>query len=183
MSDGDREGHALWEAVKRSARPLRKSARPPATARPVPVAPPPASPSTTMLPPAPRPALPQRAAEAPWLRVHAPPPPALNPGIDRRSLEKLRKGQMTVEARLDLHGMSREQAHLALTSFIGIRQGAGNRCVLVVTGKGKGILKGDVPRWLCEGRLKELVLSFSAAQKRDGGDGALYVLLRRQRNR
>ena len=111
-----------------------------------------------------------------------------SPGVDRRSAQRLRRGQMAIEARLDLHGHSQEQAHRALAAFISASQAAGRRCVLVITGKGLrpgafegGVLRAAVPRWLNLSPLREKVLSFSYAQPRDGGEGALYILLRRNR--
>lgn len=106
-------------------------------------------------------------------------------GLDTRTDERLRRGQMRIEGRLDLHGMTQEQARTALRNFIVARQQRGNRCVLVITGKGSmkgGILKQKVPDWLWEPPLRDLVLRFYPARPQDGGDGALYVLLRRSRD-
>ena len=116
-------------------------------------------------------------------------------GLDRRSAEKLRKGQMPIEAQLDLHGMTQVQAQTALRDFIVRAQAAGKRCVLVITGKGvgedgrrdplssgQGVLKRMVPVWLEEPDLRPLVLKTSAARPQHGGGGALYVLLRRNRS-
>ena len=108
------------------------------------------------------------------------------PGVDRRTADSLRRGRMKIEARLDLHGMTQAEAHRALTAFVEGQQGAGRRCVLVVTGKGTwreggGVLRDAVPRWLNMPALRPKILSFSYAQKKDGGDGALYILLRRMR--
>jgi DNA-nicking Smr family endonuclease len=93
---------------------------------------------------------------------------------------------MPIEARIDLHGMTQSEAHRVLTGFITGQQAAGRRCVLVITGKGRGkqgagILRESVPRWLNEGPLRERVLAFDYARPQDGGEGALYVLLRRKR--
>lgn len=110
------------------------------------------------------------------------------PGVDKRNAQRLRRGQMPIEARLDLHGHTQEQAHRALNAFLVGSQAAGRRCVLVITGKGlrpgtesTGVLKAAVPRWLNQSPLRQKVLSFSYAQPRDGGEGALYILLRRNR--
>ena len=108
------------------------------------------------------------------------------PGVDRRTADSLRRGRMKIEARLDLHGMTQAEAHRALAAFVDGQQGAGRRCVLVVTGKGAwreggGVLRDAVPRWLNMPALRPKILSFSHARKRDGGDGALYILLRRVR--
>lgn len=108
-------------------------------------------------------------------------------GIDKRTAERFKKGEMEVQGRLDLHGLTREAAHGALHRFIAdciLRQ---RRFVIVVTGKGlrsdgEGILRTEVPRWLNEPELRAMILGFSYAQPRDGGQGALYVLLKRDRN-
>lgn len=102
-------------------------------------------------------------------------------GLDKRTAQRLKKGRLPIEARLDLHGHSQEQAFRALHGFIDGQWAAGRRCVLVVTGKGKGVLKDAVPRWLNEPLLRMKILSFTYAQRQDGGEGALYILLKRAR--
>ena len=112
-------------------------------------------------------------------------------GIDRRTAERFTKGRMQVEAVLDLHGMVQDQAHRALIAFIHRARAQGLRCLLVITGKGKrskadgygakGVIKSATPTWLNEPGLREHILSFSTARPRDGGDGAIYVLLKRSR--
>ncbi|WP_337996403.1 Smr/MutS family protein [Oleispirillum naphthae] len=108
-------------------------------------------------------------------------------GVDKRTAERFKKGDMEIEARIDLHGLTREAAHIALTRFIQGSAAARRRMVLVITGKGRqsgegeGILRAEVPRWLNEPALRPLVLSFSYAQPRHGGEGALYVFLKRER--
>jgi DNA-nicking Smr family endonuclease len=123
-------------------------------------------------PPAPPPPTAREEAAAP------PPPPSR--GLDRRSAQRLKRGQMPIEARLDLHGMTQEEAHRALNAFIAGSQSAGLRAVLVITGK-SGVLHGAAPRWLEEGETRGRVLAASRAQPQHGGAGALYVLLRRRR--
>jgi DNA-nicking Smr family endonuclease len=133
---------------------------------------------------APRP----RLVKAPVKRATCRPPlaPGESPGVDRRTAEKFRRGQLAVEARLDLHGLTQEEAHRALVSFVQQAHASGLRTVLVITGKGgfgdaRGVLREAVPRWLNEAGLRPRVLSCAWAQPRHGGGGALYVLLRRQR--
>lgn len=101
-------------------------------------------------------------------------------GIDRRSAQRLKRGQMEIEARLDLHGMTQEEAHRALDRFIARSAAAKLRNLLVITGK-SGVLRKAVPRWIEEGENRLLVLASTEAQPKDGGAGALYLLLRRQR--
>ena len=107
-------------------------------------------------------------------------------GIDRASAERLKRGLHPIEARLDLHGRTQAKAHHALTAFIHSSSSAGRRCVLVITGRGlgptgPGVLKSAVPRWLEEVGLRRKILAIAPAQPRDGGAGAIYLLLRRQR--
>jgi DNA-nicking Smr family endonuclease len=109
-----------------------------------------------------------------------------NPGIDRGTAERLRKGEMAIERRLDLHGMTQDDAHAALDRFVRKAWGDGKRMLLVITGKGSvsaggGVLRRHVPRWLAAGEHGPRVLRIETAQPRHGGSGALYVLLRRQR--
>ncbi len=106
------------------------------------------------------------------------------PGVDKRSAERMKKGQMDIEARLDLHGMTQDGAHGALTAFVTRAYDQGRRCVLVITGKGAqgaGILRAQVPRWLNQPPLRERILGFSHARPQHGGEGALYLLIRRRR--
>jgi len=104
------------------------------------------------------------------------------PGLDRRMQTKMRRGQVSIEAKLDLHGMTQAEAHRELGSFLFDQQSMGRRSVLVVTGKGvggAGVLRDAVPRWLNEGDNRRMVRAFSHAAPKDGGEGALYVLLKR----
>ena len=109
--------------------------------------------------------------------------PAFSPKEHRR----LRRGQLTIQARIDLHGFYESDAHRALTSFIENSYARGLTYVLVVTGKGKttsdghelGILRRNVPHWLRSAALSKVVLSFEMAGSHHGGSGALYVRLRR----
>ncbi|MGH6913774.1 MAG: Smr/MutS family protein, partial [Geminicoccales bacterium] len=107
-------------------------------------------------------------------------------GLDRRTWLRLKRGQVAIEQTLDLHGRTQAEAHGALGRFLAAAEAAGCRCVLVVTGKGMesgGTLRHMVPRWLNEGGNRERIVAFSPAQVRHGGAGALYVLLRRRRER
>lgn len=106
----------------------------------------------------------------------------LNPQLDKRTFERLRKGKILIERRIDLHGFSQAQAHEALKKFILDCYKDGIRHVLVITGKGQGILKARTREWLSERDMKSFVLKYVTAQQKDGGDGALYVYLRRKRN-
>ena len=85
-----------------------------------------------------------------------------------------------------LIGMVQTEAHRALNSYVAQAQSSGLRCIIVITGKGRvseggGVLRNQVPQWLNSPALRPLILAFTPAQPRDGGDGALYVLLRRKR--
>ncbi|MCR9071023.1 MAG: Smr/MutS family protein [Alphaproteobacteria bacterium] len=120
------------------------------------------------------------------------------PGMDRRLQLRLKRGQVPIEARIDLHGMSREKAHVALNGFLARQEALGRRCVLVITGKGRpdwhrpawgaeereiGVIRRALPGWLRDYPNKERILAFTSAQPQDGGKGAWYVLLRRRRDR
>lgn len=107
-------------------------------------------------------------------------------GVDRRTAERMKRGRMQVEARLDLHGLTQAEAHRALDAFVAASYDIGRRCVLIITGKGQGkqeggVLRGKVPQWLNQAPNRGRVLAFDYAQQRDGGTGALYVMLRRKR--
>lgn len=150
------EERALWRAAMRDAAP--RSGAAPAAAEP----------------PTPSPPRPQRAPAV------AVPTPAPGAGLDRRSAQRLKRGARPIEARLDLHGMTQTEAHQALRDFIARAAAAERRSLLVITGKG-GVLRAAVPRWLGEPSNRGRVLAVAPAQPKDGGPGALYVLLRRRR--
>ncbi|MBC6405703.1 MAG: Smr/MutS family protein [Rhodospirillales bacterium] len=108
-------------------------------------------------------------------------------GIDRRTGDRFRRGLMEIDATLDLHGMTQERAQAALRRFLHQAAGHDRRCLLVITGKGRGgaeggVLRRAVPLWLNDADLRPIVLAISPAQRNHGGRGALYVLLRRRRN-
>ena len=109
-------------------------------------------------------------------------------GVDKRQAERLKRGRTVIDARIDLHGMTQAEAHRKLEAFINASVAAGRRCVLVITGKGltgemagrgSGVLREAVPRWLNEPPLRPRILAFTYAQPQHGGHGALYVLLKR----
>lgn len=125
-------------------------------------------------------------------------------GIDGNTAERLRRGQLEPQARLDLHGMSERSAHRALVTFVHAARARRLRLLLVVTGKGargkgdpdtetafdlglemraRGILRNLTPRWLAEPGLGELVANVREAHRRHGGAGALYVYLRKGEER
>ncbi len=126
-----------------------------------------------------------------------PPKKTRQPGdtFDRVTLRQVKQGKMTVEGRLDLHGMTQTQAHSRLHRFIESAARDGKRCVLVITGKGvaggrpghaatggpvgRGILRKMTPQWLSGADLAPFVVDFQASLPKDGGTGALYVRLRR----
>ena len=105
-------------------------------------------------------------------------------GIDRRSAKKIQQGKMALDAHIDLHGLSQLQARQRLQYFIYRSVETGLRTVLVITGKGKagrGVLRENVPQWLSEPPLSEVIIAFGPSQPQDGGAGALYVRLKRAR--
>jgi DNA-nicking Smr family endonuclease len=137
--------------------------------------------TTRRRPPPPEPPAP---AAAPAEIVRAPRFPApTGAGLDRRNAQRLKRGQMVIEARLDLHGLTQSEAHGALQRFVARSHDQGRRALLIITGKGhEGVLRRAVPRWLGEPALRPMVLAREEAQPRHGGAGALYVLLRRRRS-
>ena len=113
--------------------------------------------------------------------------------MDQKSFTRMKRGKLSPDARIDLHGMTLSQAHPALNRFILSSYGSGARLVLVITGKGRtsqndgpiptprGILRHQVPQWLRQGALAQVVMQVAPAHIKHGGDGAYYVYLRRQR--
>jgi len=113
--------------------------------------------------------------------------------IDRNTAKKFNKGDFEIERVLDLHGKNEEQAFVRVNNFIKSSYSQSLRCVLIITGKGKNstdvdlfshkaILKNSVPKWLNQDELRGYILSFNYALPKDGGEGALQVLLKRNRN-
>lgn len=121
----------------------------------------------------------------------------ITPGLDRNTARALRRGERSPDAKLDLHGMTADRAHSALTRFILDSRARGLRCVLVITGKGRryslpsesglsmerseGVLRRDVPRWLNQPPLSGATVGIYQAHRKHGGDGAFYVYLRKSR--
>jgi DNA-nicking Smr family endonuclease len=159
---------ALWQRAMRDVRRLAPRPEPPPAPAPKPAEKRTAVPQPSVLP----------APELPPLTLDR------FAGIDRANGERLKRGKREIEARLDLHGMTQAEAHRALAAFIRSSRADGKRCVLVITGRGRvggGVLKGAVPRWLDEPEFRPHLLAIATAQPRDGGSGALYVMLRRTR--
>ena len=102
-------------------------------------------------------------------------------GIDSHTKRRLFRGEVPINRRLDLHGLTAARAQTRLENFIQQAAHDGCRCVLVITGKGAGILQGQVPGWLKRPPLSSVVLALAEARPADGGAGAFYVLLRRRR--
>jgi len=171
----------LWRHVARSVRPIKSRRRAAAPKEEAPSAPAPKSKAG-------KPAAP---VAAPKLK---PPAPAkrhelthgLSHGIDRRQAARFRKGKLAIDGTIDLHGRTQQVAHDDLLAFLKRAHAAGKRNLLVVTGKGMtnskvGILRQAVPRWLNEPAFRSLVLAFDYAEPQHGGEGALYVLVKRVR--
>ncbi len=172
-----REEAELWESVAKQAKPLRKRARPvkavqdlveetPAKTGPVLRLNPPVTAKIPSAPPA---------------------PPPLAP-LGRRERSKLSRGRKDIDARLDLHGMTQSRAHRVLLNFLHHAQEDGMSVVLIITGKGKsgaeserGVLRRQVPQWLSLPEFRSVVIGFDEAHIGHGGEGALYVRVRRAR--
>lgn len=181
------DDHALWQAVTKTVRPLKK--RPPL--------PPSLAPSLLLegLPEANAKPAPRKRA----IGLLSPPPPVpvppaalpplehgSQPGLDKATAKRLRRGQVHIEGRIDLHGMVQDEARPALERFIESAWYEGKREVLVITGKGTradgsiGVLRQAVPRWLNEIPNRSRITAFTHAAAKDGGEGALYVRIKRR---
>jgi DNA-nicking Smr family endonuclease len=174
-----REEAELWDNVTKQAKPLRKRSRP-------------AKSSLEMIDD-----IPAAANSAPLLKLPAeirkipsapPVPPPLAP-LGRRERSKLSRGRKEIDARLDLHGMTQTKAHRVLLNFLHHAQAGGMSFVLVITGKGRtvgpeserGVLRRQVPHWLGLAEFRSLIVGFEEAHIGHGGEGALYVRVRRAR--
>ncbi len=136
-----------------------------------------------------KPVFPAASPVKPFLPAYVPPlstpriAPAGVPSLDDVTIRKLRKGRLEIDARIDLHGMTESAAHDALLRFVRAEQRTGSRIVLVITGKGKageGVLRRAVPLWFAEAAFKPLVGGFRRAHPAHGGEGALYLRIRRE---
>ena len=171
------EEQALWSGVARSVKPLRPKKAKAKTAT--------AAPGSIEATPSP-PRLAKRDQPAAPLSPKKPPPLA---PFDRRGKKRVARGRDAIDARIDLHGMTQSEAHLALSHFVRNAQSNGARLVLVVTGKGsrtlrdgereRGVLRRQVPLWLALPEFRPFIVGFDEAHVAHGGEGALYVRLRR----
>jgi DNA-nicking Smr family endonuclease len=168
----------------------------------------PASAPTVPAAPEPSAARGRTVRAAPATPAAGPPPKAPVPAeLDRRTVRQVGAGKVPIDAVLDLHGLHQAAAYTRLRAFLMSSQVNGHRMVLVITGKGngvrplapdlrsnrmrdgegsdpvsRGVLRRSVPQWLQEPELGAVVLSYAAAGARHGGDGALYVRLRKARD-
>jgi DNA-nicking Smr family endonuclease len=176
------EERALWETVAKQTKPLRRKHR---------AAKLPADSPATVAPAAPKPmAVPKPLPSAGISRPPKPPIPAAPPlaPLGRRERAQLSRGKKEIDARLDLHGMTQIRAHRALSGFLHRAHSDGLTFVLIITGKGKmgaeserGVLRRQVPQWLSLPEFRSLVVGFEEAHVGHGGEGALYVRIRRAR--
>ncbi len=171
------EERTLWESVARQVKPLRKKPR---IAKPLGL---PSDEAQAIRPIAsPRPIVPAPKPGKPAMPPLAP--------LGRRERSRLSRGKDEIDARLDLHGMTQTRAHRALHGFLQRAHHEGHTFVLVITGKGKvggseaerGVLRRQVPHWLSLPEFRTLVVGFEEAHIGHGGEGALYVRIRRARS-
>jgi DNA-nicking Smr family endonuclease len=177
------EERALWESVAKQTKPLRKKPR----AAKAEAAAPAAEALIAAKPAAPPKPLPSSKIS----RAPSPdPPPAAPPlaPLGRRERSQLSRGRKEIDARLDLHGMTQTRAHRALSGFLQRAHREGLTFVLVITGKGRmgaeserGVLRRQVPQWLSLPEFRSLVVGFEEAHIGHGGEGALYVRIRRSK--
>lgn len=168
------EDRLLWAHVARSAKPMPGRVRPEL----------PESPKIADEAPPSAPILPMPSVQP---KIRALPPLT---GLDRRLKREVTRGIKPIEARIDLHGMRQAEAHRALLAFIHRVHHDGVKLALVITGKGggldargeeRGVLRRLVPHWLADPSMRRLVLGYEPAGIGHGGDGALYVRIRRER--
>lgn len=165
------EDRILWHRVARSVKPMRGKeldAEPQAAA--------PKAPTAARTP--------RSAAVLPQTAAQKPPPRPTPTGLDTRTHGKIAKGRLSIDARIDLHGMTQAEAHGVLLGFLHRAHASGQRHVLVITGKGNskggdGVLRRAVPAWLTTAPFRGLVSAHASAARQHGGEGALYIRLRR----
>jgi DNA-nicking Smr family endonuclease len=181
LSDDER---VLWESVAKQTKPLRERHRA-AKATGAPPPEPTSAVATAAVAPNPQPTKGiVKAAKPPT----APPAPPLAP-LGRRERLQLSRGRKDIDGRIDLHGMTQTRAHHALHRFLQRASDDGLTFVLVITGKGRtvgpesvrGVLRRQVPHWLSLPEFRSFVIGFEEAHIGHGGEGALYVRVRRAR--
>jgi DNA-nicking Smr family endonuclease len=169
----------LWSVVVRTIKPLRQGKKTALAVR-----------HRALDPDAARPVKKRTAADPAVSAPHRRPAPAAPPvSIARREKQQLARGHAAIDACIDLHGMTQAQAHGALLRFLHRAQASGAKFVLVITGKGapnapsgeRGVLRRQVPLWLTLPEFRACVLGFDVAHVGHGGEGALYVRLRKAR--
>lgn len=109
----------------------------------------------------------------------------INDGVDGATAKRLKRGEYPIAVRLDLHGMHQAEAFSALREGLEAAYHNGERCLLVITGKGRegaGVLREELPRWLREPAFSRYVLAYDVAQAKHGGSGAFYILVKRKRS-
>lgn len=168
------EDDVLWQHVTASVRPLRRKPVTPKAAVPK-------APVKPAKPPVKTPVV----APPPLRAPRNMPLPAITPKpFDKGEEQKLRKGPAEIDGRIDLHGMTQAEAYAALHRLIRNAVKTGRRTLLVITGKGRvggGVLRRQLPLWLEEGELRGIVLAFTPARQKDGGEGAFYIKLRKDK--
>lgn len=120
------------------------------------------------------------------LTKNKPRPPAIHQPLEKPVRKKLAKGRLSIEARIDLHGLYQDEAHDILLGFLARAHERGMRHVLVITGKGssmgsEGVLRRAVPLWFSKAEFRFLISSWEWAARHHGGEGAMYVRLSRDR--
>jgi DNA-nicking Smr family endonuclease len=164
LSDDEIE---VWTTVTRSIKPLKKPRRA-VKADAAAVAPPRKTAVKAAV---------LKPQTAPSAAKRAPPPPAIAP-LTRREKQRVARGHDAIDARLDLHGHTQDEAHATLLRFLRRASAAEKKLVLVITGK-SGVLRRQVPHWLSTPEFRALVISAESAAIRHGGEGALYIRVRR----
>jgi DNA-nicking Smr family endonuclease len=179
------EEAALWQGVTRSIAPLRRVSK----RRSGPVAPESERPAAKARPTKSLKSASQSKFAAPPTLPKPIAPPPLTP-LGRKLKQRIARGAHDIEGRLDLHGFTQAEAYDALSHFLRGRQARGAKVVLVITGKGarggdphgeRGVLKRLVPLWLRQPEFRAFVIGFESAAVGHGGEGALYVSLRKAR--
>ena len=176
------EDEALWDAVTRDVAPIKRSRSQAPAPKRIPV----------------RETGTRRTTEdrTPLPPVTGTPAPQSLHRLDGARSRKLTRGQLPIDGRLDLHGLTQEKAYRTLNRFLARAQAEGTRVILVITGKGgapkpdpdnifrdtrTGVLRAMVPQWLADGDNARRVTAWHPAHPKHGGDGALYVVLKRLR--